>query len=99
MPEQARREDVQREGEVALVGKGGSGVGECVRLFPGEQVQSRRFFFWAPRVEPLSVWLPVSGALVVEPGDEAITADQVGHDRGRVIPEQGWQIIKVQDVR
>jgi len=99
MPEQARSEDVQREGQVALTGKSGSGGDECARLFSGEQVQSRRFFFRAPRVKPLSVWLPVSGALVIEPGDESIPADQVRHDRGGVIPQQGWQITKVQDVR
>jgi hypothetical protein len=35
MPEQARSEDFQREGQVALTGKGGSGGDGCVRLFPG----------------------------------------------------------------
>src|SRR5258708_39267621 len=99
MAEQARGEDFQREGQVARVGKGGSGGGECVRLFPGEQVESRRCFFRAARVKSLSVWLPVSGALVVEPGDVVITGDQVRHDRGGVIAQQGWQMVKVQGVR
>src|SRR5260370_38061492 len=89
MPEQARGDYSQGEGQVALVGKGGRGVGEGVRLSPGEQVQSRRCFFGAARVKSLSVWLPVPGALVIEPGDEAITGDQVRHDRGGVIPQQG----------
>jgi hypothetical protein len=35
MPEQARSEDFQREGQVALTGKGGSGGDECFRLSPG----------------------------------------------------------------
>jgi sugar phosphate isomerase/epimerase len=35
MPEQARSEDFQRERQVALTGKGGSGGDECVRLSPG----------------------------------------------------------------
>src|SRR5260370_23464152 len=99
MPEQARGDYFQGEGQVALAGQGGSGGDECVRLFPGEQVESRRCFFLAARVESLSVWLPVSGALVMEPGDEVITGDQVRHDRGGVIPEHGWQIAQVQDVR
>src|SRR6266566_8962615 len=99
MPEQARSEDFQREGQVALAGQGGSGGDESVRLFPGEQVQSRRCFFRAPRVKSLSVWLPVSSALVIEPGDEVITNDQVRHDRGGVILQQGGQVAKVQDVR
>src|SRR6476646_8227007 len=99
MPEQARGDYFQREGEVALVGQGGRGIGECVRLFPGEQVQSRRSLFLAPGVKSLSVWLPVSGALVVEPGNEVIAADQVRHDRGGVIAQQGWQVAEVQDVR
>jgi hypothetical protein len=42
MAEQARAEDFQRQGQVALVGKGGGGGDECVRLSPGEQVESRR---------------------------------------------------------
>src|SRR6266849_6732504 len=99
MPEQARSEDFQREGQVALIGKGGGGGDECFRLFAGEQVESRRSFFLAARVKPLSVWLPVAGALVIEPGDEAVTAGQVRHDRDRMIPQQGWQITEVQEVR
>src|SRR5580700_9763857 len=99
MPEQARGDYFQREGQVALVGQGGRGVGEGVRLFPGEQVQSRRCFFRAARVKSLSVWLPVPGALVIEPGDEVIASDQVRHDRGGVIAQQGWQVSEVQDVR
>ena len=51
MGEQAWSEDVQREGQAALAGQDGSGGDEGVRLFPGEQVQSRRCFFLAPRVE------------------------------------------------
>src|SRR5271156_1616134 len=99
MPEQARGDYSQGEGQVALADQGGSGGDEGVRLFPGEQVQSRRCFFGAARVKSLSVWLPVSGALVVEPGDEVITDDQVRHDRGGGIPQQGWQGTKLQDVR
>jgi hypothetical protein len=49
MPEQARGEDVQREGQVALAGQGGSGGDEGVRLSPGEQVEGRRCFFGAAR--------------------------------------------------
>ena len=78
MPEQARSDYFQGEGQVALVGEGGGGVGECVGLFPGEQVESCRSFFLAPRVEPLSVRLPVSGALVIEPGDEVVTVTRYG---------------------
>src|SRR5260370_34539711 len=99
MAEQARSEDFQREGQVALTGQGGSGGDEGFRLFPGEQVERSRCFFRAARVKALSVWLPVSAVLVVEPGDEVITADQVRHDRGGVIAQQGWQITEVQDVR
>ena len=97
MAEQAGGDYFQREGQVALVGKAGGGVGECVRLFPGEQVESRRCFFLAAWVKSLSVWLPVSGALVIEPGDEVIAADQVRHDRGGVIAQQGWQVAEVQE--
>jgi hypothetical protein len=35
MPEQARSEDVEREGQVSLVGQGGSGGDESVRLSSG----------------------------------------------------------------
>ena len=35
MAEQARSEDFQRESQVTLIGKGGRGGDECVRLFPG----------------------------------------------------------------
>jgi hypothetical protein len=35
MPEQARSEDVEREGQVSLVGQGGSGSDESVRLSSG----------------------------------------------------------------
>src|SRR6266852_1030675 len=41
----------------------------------------------------------LAGALVIEPGDEVIAGDQVRHDGGGVIPQQGWQITEVQDVR
>ena len=99
MADHARCEDFQREGQVALIGQGGSGGDECVRLVPGQQVESRCCSFRAARVKALPAWLPVSGALVTEPGDEVITADQVRHDCGGVIPEQGWQVTKVQDVR
>src|SRR5229473_1989997 len=99
MPEQARGDYYQGEGQVALAGQGGRDGDEGVRLFPGEQVQSRRCVFGAARVKPLSVWLPVPGALVIEPGDEVITGDQVRHDRGGVIAQQGWQVANVQDVR
>jgi hypothetical protein len=47
MPVQARGEDVQREGQIALAG--GSGGDEGVRLSPGEQVEGRRCFFGAAR--------------------------------------------------
>src|SRR6202035_2404894 len=99
MPEQARSEDFQRESQVAVAGQSGSGGDEGVCLLPGEQVESRRCLFRAARVKSLSVWLPVSGALVIQPGDEVLTADQVRHDRGGVIAQQGWQVAKVQDVR
>src|SRR6266566_164856 len=99
MAEQARSEDFQRERQVALAGQGGSRGHERVRLASGQQVEGGRRFFRAPRVKTLSVWLPVSGALVIEPGDEVITADQVRHDRGGVIPQQSWQVTEVQDVR
>src|SRR5260370_29692187 len=99
MTEPARSEDFEREGQVALTGKGRSGGDECVRLSPGQQVEGGRSFFRAPRVKPISVWLPVSGALVIEPGDEVITADQVRHDRGGGIPQPGGQITKVQRAR
>src|SRR5260370_16289740 len=99
MAEQARSEDFQREGQVALSRQGGSRGDERVRLAPGQEVEGCRCFFRAPRVKALAVWLPVSGALVVEPFDEVIAADQVRDDRGGVIPQQGWQITTVQDVR
>ena len=63
MAEQARGDDVQRESQVALIGKVGGGVGERIRLSPGQQVEGRRCFFRAARVEPLSVRLPVAGAV------------------------------------
>src|SRR5580692_2059388 len=99
MPEQARGEGFQREGRVALTGQAGGGGDEGVGLFPGEQVERGRSFSLAPRVESLSVWLPVSGPLVIEPGDKVIAADQVRHDRGGVVAQQAGQIAKVQDVR
>jgi hypothetical protein len=55
MREQAWGEDFQRESQVAPAGQGGSRGDECVRLFLGEQVQSRRPFFLAARVEPPAV--------------------------------------------
>src|SRR5712691_2500466 len=99
MAEQARSEDFQCQRQVTLTGQRGSRGHERFRLAPGQQVEGCRSFFWAPRVKALPIWLPVSGALVVEPGDEVITADQVRHDRGGVISQQGWQITEVQDVR
>src|SRR6266436_7608035 len=90
MAEQARSEDFQRQRQVTLTGERGSRGHERARLAPRQQVEGSCTFFRAPRVKPLSVWLPVSGALVIEPGDEVITADQVRHDRGWVIPQQGW---------
>src|SRR6266478_2857189 len=99
MAEQARSEDFQRERQVTLTGERGSRGYERVRLAPRQQVEGGRRFFRAPRVKTLPIWLPVPGALVIEPGDEVITADQVRHDRGGVIPQQGWQMTKVQDVR
>src|SRR6266851_3608550 len=85
MAEQARSENFQREREVALTGERGSRGHERVRLASGQQVEGGRRFFGAPRVKTLPVWLPVSGALVIEPGDE-------------VIPQQGGQMTTVQDV-
>ena len=73
MAEQARAEDFQRQGQVALADKGRGGGDECVRLSPGEQVESRRCFFLAARVEAPSVWLPVAGVLVIKPGDSLMT--------------------------
>jgi hypothetical protein len=35
MSEQARSEDFQREGQVALTGEGGGGGDECFRVFAG----------------------------------------------------------------
>ena len=98
MPEQPRVEDFQRERQVALTGEGDSGADEWFGLSPGQQVKRLGFFFLAPRVKPLSVWLPVAGALVIQPGDEVVTGDQVRHDRGGVVPQRGGQITKVQDV-
>ena len=51
MPEQARSEDFEREGQVALTGKGGSG-GDERSAFPGQQVECLRFFRLAARVSP-----------------------------------------------
>jgi hypothetical protein len=45
MPEQARGDYFQRESQVALVSQVGRGVGECIRLFPGQQIEGRRCFF------------------------------------------------------
>src|ERR1700758_3937058 len=47
-----------------------------VRPFPRLAGQALLLFFLAPRKERLSVWLPVAGALVIEPGDEVVTGDQ-----------------------
>jgi hypothetical protein len=67
--------------------------------FPGQQVEGRRCFLRAPWVEPWPVRLPVAGALVIEPGDEVVPADQVRHDRGGVVAQQAGQTAKVEDVR
>jgi hypothetical protein len=64
MAEHARSEDFQRQRQVALTGQGGSRGHERARLAPRQQVEGGRYFFRAPRVETLPIWLPVSGALV-----------------------------------
>ena len=51
MAEQARGDDVQREGQVALVGKVDSGGDEGARCPSGQQVERRRCFFLTTRVE------------------------------------------------
>jgi len=99
MPEQARVEDFEREGQVALTGKGGGSADECFRL--SDRLAGREPPLSLPRSGGQApVRLAAStGALVMEPGDEVITADQIRRDRDGMIPQQGWQIGKVQDVR
>src|SRR5258708_35262099 len=81
MAEQARREDFQRECQVALTGQGVSRAHERVGLASGQQGGGRRCFFGAPPVKALPVWLPVSGALAVDSCDAVSTADLARHVR------------------
>jgi len=69
MPEHARSEDFQREGQVALIGKGGGGGDECFRLFAGQQVESSRSFF--PNVKAL-VYI---NAFIPDQGESALGLD------------------------
>src|SRR5271163_1633973 len=99
MAEQARVEDLQRECEIAVTSEGGPSPDECPRLFAGEQVEGSRSLSPTTRVQPVSIRLPVSGVLVINPGDEVVAGDQIWPCRCGVIPKQVWQIGKVQDAR
>src|SRR5712692_7063825 len=70
--QQARLDDFQGEGVIALADEGGSGGGELLLPASGEQVERGGVPGRGRRLESGPVWLPVTGALVVEPLGEVV---------------------------
>src|SRR5260370_191506 len=87
------------EGVIALADEGGGGGGELLVPASGEQVECGGVLGRGRRLESGPVWLPVTGALVVEPLGEVVADHQVGHDRGGVLPEHCREAGLLQDVR
>jgi len=70
--QQARLDDLQAEGVIALADEGGGG-GELLLPASGQQVERGGVPGGGGWLESGPVWLPVTGALVVEPLGEVIT--------------------------
>ena len=71
MAEQARLDDLQGEGVIALADEGGGGGGELLVPAAGQQVKGGGVPGAGGRLQSTQVWLPVTGALVVEPPSRA----------------------------
>ena len=97
--QQARLDDLQGEGVIALADESGSGGGELLIPAPGQQVECGGALGGGRRLESLPVRLPVAGALVVEPLGEVVADDQVGNDRRGVVTEHRREAGLRQDVR
>src|SRR5712692_8140812 len=65
--QQARLDDLQGEGVIALADEGGGGGGELLFPASGQQVECGGVLGRGGWLESLPVWLPVAGVLVVEP--------------------------------
>ena len=71
----------------------------CSSLPAGQQVERGGVLGRGGRLESPPVWLPVTGALVVEPLGEVVADHQVRHDRGGVLAEHRREAGLRQDVR
>jgi hypothetical protein len=80
--QQARLDDLQGEGVIAVADEGDSGGGELLVAASGQQVEGGGVLGAGGRLQSPQVWLPVTGALVVEPLGEVVAGHQVRHDRG-----------------
>ena len=96
--QQARLDDLQGEGVIALADEGGGGGGELLVPACGEQVECGGVLGRGGRLESLPVWPPVTGALVVEPLGEVVADHQVRHDRRGVLAEHRGEAGVGQDV-
>ncbi|MGA8459290.1 MAG: hypothetical protein WB800_28085 [Streptosporangiaceae bacterium] len=65
----------------------GSRGGELLLPAAGEQVECGGVLGRGRWLQSRHVWLPVTGALVVEPLGEVVADHQVRHDRSGVITE------------
>ena len=74
------------------------GGGELLVSASGEQVECGGVLGGGRWLQSRQVWLPVTGALVVEPLGEVVAGHQVGHDRGGVIAEHCREAGLLQDV-
>jgi DNA-binding MarR family transcriptional regulator len=96
--EQARLDDVQRQGVIALGDERGGGVGEPLLAAAGQQVERGGVLGCGGRLHPGPVRLPVAGALVIQPRGEVVASHQVGHDRGGVLAEDAREAGRPEDV-
>ena len=69
--------DLQGEGAVALGEQGPCGGGELLGPAAGQQVERGGLLGRVDGLQSLPVWLPVTGALVVEPLGEVVADHQV----------------------
>ena len=97
--QQAGLDDLQGEHVVALADEGGSRGSELLLPASGQQVECGGVLGRGRWLQSPPVWLPVTGALVVEPLGEMVAAHQVGHDRCGMITEHCRQAGLRQDVR
>jgi DNA-binding MarR family transcriptional regulator len=97
--EQARLDDLQCEGVIALGDERGGGVGEPLLAAACQQVERGGVLGCGGRLHPGPVRLPVTGALVVEPRGEVVASHQVGDDRRRVLAEDVREAGRGEDVR